>query len=91
MIDLVWGFIFIGINSMNTNLCLAIQFVLNAFTSQDVVGDALDLRYIITNSNRYRLPDSSQEQIDEAVQYCIEQGYLTQDHRLTEKGYQAIR
>lgn len=76
---------------MNKNLRLAVQFVLGAFTIQDIVGDILDWRYILTNSQRYILPDSSSEQINEAIQYCIEQGYLSHDQKLTKKGYQIIR
>ncbi|WP_336932908.1 hypothetical protein [Acinetobacter bereziniae] len=76
---------------MNSNLRLAVQFVLDAFTVQDIVGDSLDWRYIKFNSQRFKLPYGAQDKIDEGIQYCIEQGYLTQDFRLTEKGFLKIR
>lgn len=76
---------------MNSNLRLAVKFVLEAFTPQDIVGDTLDSRYIITSSKRFRLRDGSDKLISEAIRYCINQGYLTHDYRLTEKGFLKIR
>ena len=76
---------------MNTNLHLAVQFVLGAFTVQDIVGDTLDWRYIMYSHRRFNLSIGVQDKINEAIQCCIEQGYLIHDHRLTEKGFIKLR
>ncbi len=76
---------------MNYDLKLAVRFVLGAFTVNDIVGNALDWQYIKFNSQRFWLPISVQDKIEsEAIQFCIDQGYLTEDRRLTAKGYLVI-
>lgn len=69
---------------------VAIRFVLSSYTAYDQIGDELDTRYILYSSYRVRLPISVQAKIDDAIQYLVEEGYLTEKYELTVKGYKAL-